>query len=146
MEEIKIMVQGTEVIPSPFKRTNPKEDENRYLNLKYIKGIQQQKSFTNKILGTISSQLDKKSKESKKPLFKSSYYNKPIKLGNKNNDLVKALVKRLGAINLSYPSSSKRQFNFLSGSETKSFLSEKQTQNSVQEDDQINRIKYQKSW
>ena len=40
-EEIKITVQGTEVIASPFKRTNPKEDEIRYSNLKDIKGLQQ---------------------------------------------------------------------------------------------------------
>ena len=59
MEEIKITVQGTEVIASPFKKTNPKEDKNRYSNLKYIKGIHQQNNHTNKILGTISSQLDR---------------------------------------------------------------------------------------
>ena len=79
LEEIKITVQGTEVIASPFKRTNPKEDKIRYSNLKDIKGLQQQNNFTNQILGTISSQLDRieknlpKSKESEheNPLFKS---------------------------------------------------------------------------
>ena len=56
LEEIKIiMVQGTEVIASPFKKINPKEDENRNSNLKDIKGIQQQNNFTNPILGTNSS-------------------------------------------------------------------------------------------
>ena len=48
-------------------------------------------------------------------------------------------------MNIIDPSNSKRQLNFLSGFETESSLSEKQTQNSDQEDDQINRIKYQKS-
>ena len=47
LEEIKITVQGAEVIVSPFKKTNPKEDENRYSNLKDIKGIQQQNNYTN---------------------------------------------------------------------------------------------------
>ena len=42
LEEIKITVQGTEVIASPFKKTNPKENKNRHSNLKDIKGIQQQ--------------------------------------------------------------------------------------------------------
>ena len=87
LEEIKIIMQGTKVIASPFKKTNSKEYENRYLNLKDIKGIQQQNNFTNQILGTISSQLDRmeknfpKSKESQyeTPLFKSLDYNKPIK-------------------------------------------------------------------
>ena len=46
LEEIKIIVQGTEVIASPFKKTNPKEDENRNSNLKDVKGIQQQNNFT----------------------------------------------------------------------------------------------------
>ena len=59
LEEIKITIQGTEVIVSPFKRTNPKEDKIRYSNLKDIKGLQQQNNFTNKILGTISPQLDR---------------------------------------------------------------------------------------
>ena len=68
-----------------------------------------------------------------------------LNLGNKNNDLIKILAKKLEAMNIIDPSTSKRQLNFLSGSETESSLSEKQTQNSDQEDDQINRIKYQKS-
>ena len=50
LEEIKLRVQGTEVIAPSFKRTNPKEDENRYSNLKDIKGIQQQNNYTNQIL------------------------------------------------------------------------------------------------
>ena len=59
LEEIKIIVQGSEVIASPIKKINSKEDENKNSNLKDIKGIQQQNNFTNKILGTISSQLDR---------------------------------------------------------------------------------------
>ena len=43
-------------------------------------------------------------------------------------------------MNIIDPSTSKRQINFLSGSETKSSSSENQNS----EDDQINRIKYQK--
>ena len=38
LEEITIIVQGTGVIASPFKKINPKEDEKRNSNLKYIKG------------------------------------------------------------------------------------------------------------
>ena len=80
LEEIKIGVQGSEVIASPFKKLNPKEDENRHSTLKDIKGLQQQNNFTNQILGTISSQLNKieqnipklKDKETEKPLFKIS--------------------------------------------------------------------------
>ena len=41
LEEMKLTIQGTEVIASPFKKINPKEDENRNSNLKDIKGIQQ---------------------------------------------------------------------------------------------------------
>ena len=49
-------------------------------------------------------------------------------------------------MNITDPSTSKHQLNFLIGYETKSSLSKKQTQNSDQEDDQINRIKYKKTW
>ena len=44
-------------------------------------------------------------------------------------------------MNITDPSTSKRQINFLSGSETESSSSENQNS----EDDQINRIKYQKT-
>ena len=148
------MVQGSEVIASPFKKPNPKEDEIRYSNLKDIKGLQQQNNFTNKILGTTSSQVDRieknipKSKEieKEKPLFRTLEYYKPIKLGNKNNDLIKALSQKLETLNITYPSTSKRQINFLSGSETESSVSKEKTQSSDQENDKINRIKYQKTW
>ena len=49
-------------------------------------------------------------------------------------------------MNITDPSTSKRQINFLSISETESSVNEEQTQNSNQEEDQINRIKYQKTW
>ena len=81
MEEIKLLVKGTEIIVSPFKRINPNEDENRYSNLKDIKGLQQQNNFTNKILGRISSQLDRieknipKSKETEKENLYSEPHN-----------------------------------------------------------------------
>ena len=99
LEEITIMTQGTEVIASPFKKTNPKEDENRNANLKDFKSIQQQNNFTNQMLGTISSQMDRIKKIPKtetnyeKPLFRSPDFLKPVKLGNKNNDLIKNLAK-----------------------------------------------------
>ena len=59
LEEIKIMAQGVEIIASRFKAINTKEDETRSIRLRDIKGIQQQNNFTNQILGTISSQLDR---------------------------------------------------------------------------------------
>ena len=49
-------------------------------------------------------------------------------------------------MNLTDPSTSKCQINILSGSETESSSDEKQTYISDHEDDQINRIKYQKTW
>ena len=67
LEEIKIIAQGLEVIASPFKTLNPKEDETRTTRLKDIKGLQQQNNFTNQILGTISSQLDRTEKNTPKP-------------------------------------------------------------------------------
>ena len=66
LEEIKIIVQGVEIIASPFKTVNIKEDETRTIRLKDIKGIQQQNNFTNQILGTISSQLDRIEKNTPK--------------------------------------------------------------------------------
>ena len=157
LEEITIIAQGSKIIVSPFKKINPKEDENRNSNLKDIKGPQQQNNLTNQILRTISSQLDRikknflKSKdlsEQEKSLFKSPEFTKPIKLGNKNNDLIKILAKKLEALNLTStnPSSSKRQLNILSGSEIYSSLEEAKTNILDQENDQINRICYQKTW
>ena len=59
LEEIKIKAQGVEIIASPFKHISSNEDENRNTKLKDIKGIQQQNNFTNQMLGTISSQLNR---------------------------------------------------------------------------------------
>ena len=59
LEEIKIKAQSVEIIVSPFKTINEKEDEIRNIKLRDIKRIQQQNNFTNQILGTISSQLNR---------------------------------------------------------------------------------------
>ena len=138
LEEIRIMAQGIEIIASPFKTINTKEDETRSIRLRDIKGIQQQNNYTNQILGTISSQLDRiekngpkikeMEKEKEKPLFKPSKF---LRLGgNKNNeDLVKILTQKLSFMDVKDPSSSKDQINFLSGSETASFVSKKITKN-----------------
>ena len=143
LEELKIKAQGVEVIASPFKHISSNEDENRGTKLKDIKGIQQQNNFTNQILRTISTQMnriegklstkihkiednknseDEKDKKQENPLFKPI---KPLKLGNNrnNDDLIKILTQRLSAIEIKDPSSSKEQVNFLSGSETSSTVS-----------------------
>ena len=159
LEEIKIKAQGVEIIASPFINISLKEDENRSIKLKDIKGLQQQNNFTNQMLGTISSQLnriegksftnnykpenEKEKTKSENPLFKPM---KPLKLGgNKNNDdLVKILTQKLYSIDVKDPSSSKDQINFLSGSETSSTVSETLIQNlneSKQEKEQINKLK-----
>ena len=59
LEELKIKAQGIEIIASLFKHISSNEDENRGTKLKDIKGIQQQNNFTNKLLGTISTQLNR---------------------------------------------------------------------------------------
>ena len=158
LEEIKIKAQGIEIIALPFKHISSNEDENRGTKLKDIKGIQQQNNFTNQILGTISTQLnrmesknftknykpEKEEKEIKQdnPLFKPI---KPLKLGgNRNNDdLIKILTQKLSSIEIKDPSSSK-QVNFLSGSETSSIVSGQLIENlqtSEQEEEQINKLK-----
>ena len=127
--------------------------------LKDIKGIQQQNNFTNQMLGTISTQLNRieskyftknykpenEEKEIKhdNPLFKPI---KPLKLGgNKNNDeLIKILTQKLTGIEVKDHSCSKNQVNFLSGSETSSIASEQLIENlqtSEQEEEQINKLK-----
>ena len=159
LEEIKIKAQGVEIIASPFKNISSNEDENRMTKLKDIKGIQQQNNFTNQMLGTISTQLNrieskyftkkyKTEKETEKeikqenPLFKSI---KPRKLGgNRNDDLIKILTQKLSSIEIKDPSSSKNQVNFLSGSETGSSVSKQligNFQDSEEEEDQINKLK-----
>ena len=157
LEEIRIMAQGVEIIASPFKTINTKEDDTRSIKLRDIKGIQQQNNFTNQILGTISSQLNRIEKiihsntiktkeiekEKEKPLFQPS---KSLRLGgNKNNDdLVKILTQKLAFMEIKDPSSSKDQIIFLSGSETGSSVSEtliKNLEESNQDEKQINKIK-----
>ena len=158
LEEIKIKAQGVEIIASSFKHISSNEDENRGTKLKDIKGIQQQNNFTNQMLGTISSQLNRiegktftykykienEEKETKQenPLFKPT---KPLLGGNRNNeDLIKILTQKLTSIEIKDPSSSKEQVNFLSGSETGSTVSRQLTENlhnSEQEEDQINKLK-----
>ena len=59
LEEIKIIAQGVEIITSPFKITKTQEEETRSARLKDIRGLQQQNNFTNQILGTIASQLNR---------------------------------------------------------------------------------------
>ena len=105
LEEIRIITQGVKSIASPFKTINTKEDETITIRLKYIKGIQQQNNFTNKILGTISSKLYRIEKNTPKtneiekgqPLLKPIDCKKSIRLGsNKNNDdLVQILTNKL---------------------------------------------------
>ena len=144
LEEIKIKAKGVEIIASPFKHISSNEDENRSKKLKDIKGIQQQNNFTNQILGTISTQLNRieskyftknykpkneeKQPSQENPLFKPI---KPLKLGgNRNNDdLIKILTQRLSSIEIKDPSS-KEQVNFLSGSETSSVVSRQLIKNS----------------
>ena len=161
LEEIKIKAQGVEIIASPFKTTS-NEDENRMTKLKDIRSIQQQNNFSNQILGTISTQLnriegkyftkefkpdkenpEKEEEKEKKgnPLFKPI---KPLKLGsNKNNEeLIKILTQKLTGMDIKDPSSSK-QVNFLSGSETSSIASENLSENlqTSEKEGQINKLK-----
>ena len=130
---------------------NEYSNETRAIRVKDIKGIQQQNNFTNQILRTISSQLDRieknipktKETEKEKPLFKPSDCKKSLRLGgNKNNDdLIKILTKKLEFMNIKGPLTSKDQINFLSGSETGSSVSESLKNDSEQETEQINKIK-----
>ena len=162
LEEIKIKAQGVEIITSPFKVISSNEDESRGTKLRDIRGIQQQNNFTNQMLVTISSQLNRieknisnntpKIKEIEKekvktenPLFKPA---KSLKLGGNrtNDDLVKILTQKLAFMEMKDPtySKAKDQINFLSGSETSSSVSEtftKNLENSEQEIEQINKLK-----
>ena len=144
LEEIKIKAKGVEIIASPFKHISSNKDENRSTKLKDIKGIQQQNNFTNQILGTISTQLNrieskyftknyKPKNEEKKPSQENPLFKpiKPLKLGgNRNNDdLIKILTQRLSSIEIKDPSS-KEQINILSGSETSSVVFRQLIENS----------------
>ena len=59
LEEVILTAQNMEVIASLFKIINSKDDEKRSITLKDCKNLQQQNNFTNQMLGTISSQLDR---------------------------------------------------------------------------------------
>ena len=59
LEKVTINVQNTELIVSHFKIINPKDNEGRTVTLKYYKNLQQQNNFTNQILSTLSSQLNR---------------------------------------------------------------------------------------
>ena len=59
LEKVTINVQNTELIVSHFKIINPKDNEGRTVTLKYCKNLQQQNNFTNQILSTLSSQLNR---------------------------------------------------------------------------------------
>ena len=117
LEEIKTKAQGVEIIASPFKHISSNEDENRMTKLKDIKGIQQQNNFTNQILGTISTQLNRiegkyftknyktenekdQTTEKEKEIKSEHLFFKPIKPlklgGSRNNDdLIKILTQKL---------------------------------------------------
>ena len=109
LEEITIIAQNTEIIVSPFKTLNPKDIEGRTVTLKDCKNLQQQTNFTNQILGTLSSQLDRIEDKLETPhlsrpiviphfldrnLDKNRLIFKPVKVGNKtlklsnNDDLI----------------------------------------------------------
>ena len=79
LEEIKIKAQSVEIITSPFKHISSNEDENRGTKLKDIKGIQQQNNFTNQMLGTISSQLNRIEGKSFTNKYKTEYEEKETK-------------------------------------------------------------------
>ena len=79
LEEIKIKAQGVEIIASPFQQITSNEDENRMTKLKDIKGIQQQNNFTNQMLGTISTQLNR---------IESKYFTKNYKPEMKKNMII----------------------------------------------------------
>ena len=160
LEEIKNKAQGVEIIASPFKTTS-NEDENRMTKLKDIRSIQQQNNFSNQILGTISTQLNRienkcftkdynpeKDKGEEKEKKENSLFKpiKPLKLGgNKSNDeLINILTQKLTGMEIKDPSCSKNQVNFLSGTETSSIASEQLNENlqtSDQEEEQINKLK-----
>ena len=59
LKEVTITAQNVDIIASPFKTLNLKDDEGRTVTLKDCKNLQQQNNFTNQILGTLSSQLDR---------------------------------------------------------------------------------------
>ena len=121
LEEITITAQNTEIIASSFKTINSKDIERHITTLKDYKSLQQQNNFTNQILGTLSSQLDRiedkletpqitsqivtpqfldRNLDKNRPIFKSTeVVNKTLKLSN-NDDLIKYLTKRIEQLDL----------------------------------------------
>ena len=121
LEEITITAQNTEIITFPFKTLNPKDTKGRTITLKDCKNLQQQNNFTNQILGTLSSQLDRiedkletphishqivtphfldKSLDKNRLIFKlAEVRNKTLKLSN-NDDLIKTRTKRIEQLDL----------------------------------------------
>ena len=73
-----VIIKVQNLIASPFKKINAKDDENRNANLKDIKGLQQQHNFTNQILGTIATQMDRFEKNMPKVLPAKPDYDKPF--------------------------------------------------------------------
>ena len=114
-----------EVIASPFKIINPKDDERRTVTLKDCKNLQQQNNFTNQILGIISSQLDRIEDKLEEPqpqisrqiitphfldrnLDKNCPIFKPVEVGNHKlkfsndlNDLMQTLTDEISQLELS---------------------------------------------
>ena len=124
LEEITIIAQNIEIIASPFKTINSKENEGRTATLKDCKSLQQQNNYTNQILGTLSSQLDRiedkldtppinsqitmpqflnKNLNKNRPIFKPTEVGKEtIKLSNSSiEELIKCLTKRIEQLDIS---------------------------------------------
>ena len=116
LEEITIRAQNTEIIVSPFKTIGLKDTGWQTATLKDCKNLQQQNNFTNQILGTLSSQLDRiedkletpqipsqivtpqflnRNLDKNHPIFKPTKVRKEtLKLSN-NDDFIKCLTKRI---------------------------------------------------
>lgn len=120
LAEIFIKIQNTEIIASPFKTIGSKDVETRTTQLKDFKSLQQQNNFTNQILETISSQLDRIETKFEPPrpsqitipqilnkIFdKNKSFFKPADVGNDtlnlskpNDELIKILTAKLSRSN-----------------------------------------------
>ena len=117
-----------EVIASPFKIINPKDDERRSVTLKDCKNLQQQNNFTNQILGTLSSQMDRiedrledhqasrqivtphfldRNLDKNCPIFKPAEVgNHKLKFSNHQQDLLQTLTSKIAQLDLSNKASS----------------------------------------
>ena len=123
LKEVTITAQNVDIIASPFKTLNLKDDEGRTVTLKDCKNLQQQNNFTNQILRTLSSQLDKiedkledyqisrqivahfldRNLDKNRQIFKPAEVgNQTLKLSNNNNnDLIQILTKKIEQLDLS---------------------------------------------